>query len=62
MYCRRGKSVLLISQMRYSPILPLFAIDPDIDAVITMLPRICLLTICRAAAWIVRNVPVSQLV
>ena len=37
--------------------LPLLAMDPDIEAMIAILPAILCLTICRAAAWIVKKVP-----
>lgn len=36
---------------------PLFAIDPDMLAVMTMLPAIPRRFICCATAWMVKNVP-----
>jgi hypothetical protein len=40
--------------------LPLLAMDPDMEAVIQIVPLIPLFFICRAAAWTDRNVPVHQ--
>ena len=39
---------------------PLFAMDPDMEAVIQMVPLIFLFFICRAVAWTDKNVPIHQ--
>jgi hypothetical protein len=39
---------------------PLFAMDPDMEAVIQIEPLMFRFFICRAAAWTDKNVPIRQ--
>lgn len=40
--------------------LPLLAMEPDIEAMIAILPAILCLTICLAEAWMVKKVPEEE--